>query len=272
MRLRPSRLFPVLAALAGAVAASSARAQESPFQARACPVPAGVEGYAVWVTGDGVDAAYARALADAVARRWEPPSRRRASFDGLNRLRDRIQPPEPRFPDDWAPAAAHVARVEITLRRTGRPDEARVAASSGDRAFDRSLTGLFREGAPGAPDLPALPAGADSVRVTVGFGGAAPAGAGLVRFARQQSPVEVVPGSLQVTPPRGASGSTAHATVKYDVDPSGALVASSIQFLSSSDREMEQNVRAGLLRARFQPARSDCRAVALSVVQQFGRR
>jgi len=275
MRISLRLLAPAVAA--AAVLASAANAQESPFQTSACPAPAGVQGYPVWVRaadGSALDSAYARALADAVARRWEPPSRRRASYDGLSRLRDRIQPPEPRFPDDWAPSATHVARLEVTLRRNGRPGEARVTAPSGDRAFDRSLPALFREGAPGGPELPALPAGADSARVIVGFGGAPEEGAASVRFAVQQSPLEVVPGSLQVDRPRtpGASSEQPHATVKYDVDPSGTLVPSSIQFLASSGREMEQNVRAALMRARFVPARSDCRAVALSVVQQFGRR
>jgi hypothetical protein len=267
------------AALAAMLAVAPAEAQESPFQARSCPAPAGVQGYPVSVgaaDGTALDSAYARALADAVARRWEPPSPRRRSFPGLNRLRDRVQPPEPRWPDDWRPQAQHVARVEVTLRRGGRPGEARVTAPSGDRAFDRSVADAFGEGAPGAPALPALPAGMDSLRVAVGFGAAPDAGAGAaqVRFAVQQTPVVVVQGTLQVARPQTASTSIAppSATVKYDVDASGRIDPTSIDVLASTDRAMEQGVRAGLLRARFVPAQSNCRAVPLSVVQQFGDR
>ncbi|HYW11023.1 MAG TPA: hypothetical protein VE871_03675, partial [Longimicrobium sp.] len=99
----PIRRLSLFAAVAAVMAAGPARAQESPFQVRACPVPQGMQGYPVWVSGaDGatVDSAYARTLADAAARRWEPPSPRRRTIPGLNRLRDRIQPPEPRWPDD----------------------------------------------------------------------------------------------------------------------------------------------------------------------------
>jgi hypothetical protein len=263
---------------AGALAASPAAAQGgSPFQTRACPVPAGMQGYPVWAksaNGTALDSAWTRAFADAVARRWEPPSRRRATFPGLNRLRDRIQPPEPRWPDDWAPEARHSARVEIALRRGARPGEGTITTPSGDRAFDRTLTGLFRDGAPGSPDLPALPAGVDSARLVVGFGTAPEEGAGMVRFAVQQTPVTVVPGSLNVTRPPGtpASGPPPAVTVKYDVDPAGRIVPGSIDVLDSADRAMESAVQSGLLRARFTPAQSNCRPVALSVVQVFGGR
>jgi hypothetical protein len=111
--MRPTpirRLTFSAAALIAGLAASSAEGQESPFVARACPVPAGAQGYPVWAKaadGTALDSAFARALADAVARRWEPPSPRRRTFPGLNRLRDRLQPPEPRWPDDWRPQARH---------------------------------------------------------------------------------------------------------------------------------------------------------------------
>lgn len=265
------------AALAALLAFAPAEGQESPFLARSCPFPAGMQGYPVSVRaadGTALDSVYARALADAVARRWEPPSPRRRSFPGLSRLRDRLQPPEPRWPDDWRPQAQHVARVEVTLRRGGRPGEARVATSSGDSPFDRSVADAFGEGAPGAPALPALPAGVDSVRVAVGFGTVPEGGAAEVRFAVHQSPVVVVQGTLQVARPQapGTSIAPPSATVKYDVDASGRIVPTSIDVLASTDRAMEQGIRAGLLRARFVPAQSNCRAVPLSVVQQFGDR
>jgi hypothetical protein len=273
----PRRLLPLSAALAAMLAIAPVRAQESPFVSRTCPVPAGMQGYPVWVRaadGAALDSAYARSLADAAARRWEPPSPRRRTFPGLDRLRERIQPPEPRWPDDWRPQARHAARVEVTLRRGARPGEARVTAASGDRAFDRSVAALFTDGAPGAPELPALPAGADSLRVAVHFGTAPDGGAPAVRFAVQQAPLSVVPGTLQVARPQtpGTSIAPPSATVKYDVTADGRIIPTSIEVLDSTDRAMEQGIRAGLLRARFVPAQSDCRAVDLSVVQQFGGR
>lgn len=276
--MQPNRLRPLTMCAAALLAAGgTAQAQQSPFATGTCPVPAGMQGYPVWARaadGAALDSAFARSLADAVARRWEPPSPRRRSIPGLNRVRTRLQPPEPRWPDDWRPQAQHVARVEVTLRRTGRPGEARLTAPSGDRAFDRSLADAFADGAPGAPALPALPAGLDSLRVAVGFGTEPEAGAGVVRFAVQQSPVVVVQGTLTVAqPPRsGMGGAAAAATARYDVDASGRIVPGSVDVLTSTDRTMEQNVRAGLPRARFTPAQSNCRAVPLTVVQTFGGR
>lgn len=258
------------------LAASPAGAQDSPFQARSCPVPEGMQGYPVWVRaldGTALDSAYARALVDAVARRWGPPSPRMRGYAGLGRMRQRLQPPEPRFPDDWRPQAEHVARMEVTLHRRGGPD-VRMAAPSPDRAFNRSLEDAFGEGAPGAPPLPALPAGLDSARIAVGFGTAPEPGASTVRFAVHQSPMAVVQGTLQVARPRQPGNSVVppSATARYDVDASGNIVPSSIQLLASSDRAMDEGVRGGLLRARFVPAQSNCRPVAISVVQQFGDR
>lgn len=264
--------------IAAALVPAAAAAQDSPFQTRACPVPADVQGYPVWVkAADGatLDSAWTRGVAEAVARRWEPPSRRRGSFAGINRLRDRIQPPEPRWPDDWAPSGRHVARVEVTLRRGGRAGAATVAAPSGDRAFDRTLPEPFQGGAPGTPPLPELPAGLDSVRLMVGFGLPPEAGAGTVRFAAQQTPLTVVPGTLNVARPTTTpqrAGPPLPVTVKYDVDASGRIIPGSMDVLEGSDRSMTGAVEAGLLRARFTAAQSNCRPIALSVVQQFGGR
>lgn len=266
-----------LFAITAVLAATPAAAQDSPFQTRACPVPAAIQGYPVWAKaadGTALDSVWTRSVADAVARRWEPPSRRRASYPGLNRLRERIFPPEPRWPDDWAPSSQHRARVEVTLRRGARPGEAVLATPSSDRTFDRSLTQSFRDPAPGSPDLPALPAGLDSVRLVLGFGVEPEAGAGTVRFASQQSPVEVVAGSLNVArpPSAGSRGPVAAVTVKYDVDASGRILAGSIDVLETNDPAMGTAVRTGLVRAQFRPAQSNCRPVALTVVQQFGGR
>lgn len=268
----------LLLAAALAFASLPAAAQGSPFRMDRCPLAGGAQGYPMWVKaadGTTLDSAYARALADAAARRWEPPSPRRGSIPGLGRLRSRILPPEPRWPEDWAPSARHAAHAEVTLRRTDRPALLHVVQPSGDRAFDRSLEPIFRDGAPASPDLPALPAGlaGDSLRVMIGFGGAPEPGAAVVRFAVHQEPVRVVPGSLNVSRPAqsGRDGPPA-ATVKYDVDPAGRLVPGSLEVLHSSDRAFADAVRDGLMRARFTPARSDCRPVSLSVVQTFGGR
>jgi hypothetical protein len=276
---RPMPILRSICALAvtALAAAAPAAAQDSPFQTRACPVPAAIRGYPVWVKAadaTALDSAWTRAVADAVARRWEPPSRRRASYPGLIRLRERVQPPEPRWPDDWGPSARHVARVQVTLRRGTIPGEPAITTPSGDRAFDRTLPTLFREGAPGSPELPALPTGVDSVRLVVGFGTEPEEGAGAVRFAAQQTPLTVVPGSLTVTrpPSPGSVGPPQPVTVKYDVDASGRLVPGSIDVLEGSDRALVNAIQSGLVRARFTPARSNCRPVALSVVQQFGER
>lgn len=273
--MRPVLRAVVAIAVGAALAPAAAAAQDSPFQTRACPVPAGVQGYPVWARaadGAALDSAWVRAVADAVARRWEPPSRRRGSFGGLNRLRDRIQPPEPRWPDDWAPAARHAARVEVTLRRGGRAGEASVATPSGDRDFDRTLAQPFRDAGPGSPPLPPPPAGVDSVRLVVGFGVPPEPGAGTVRFAAQQTPLTVVPGTLNVNRPPGPqrAGPPTPVTVKYDVDAGGRIIPGSIDVLEGSDRALTDAVEAGLLRARFSAAQSNCRPIALSVIQQFG--
>jgi hypothetical protein len=274
-RLRPLAAF---ACAAAALAAAPLGAQSaSPFQTRTCPLPAEVAGYPVWVKaadGAALDSAWTLAAADVVARRWEPPSRRRVRLAGLNRLQSRVLPPEPRWPDDWTPSASHVARVEVTLHRGARAGDAAIAVPSGDRAFDHTLPELFRNPAPGSPDLPELPAGLDSVRLAVGFGLAPEAGAQAVRFAAQQTPLTVVPGTLNVARPTDPqrAGPPLPVTVKYDVDTEGRVIPRSIEVLEGGDRSMNASVQAGLLRARFSVAQSNCRPVTLSVVQQFGGR
>lgn len=266
---------PLIAAAAVVLAATPTAAQESPFHTRACPVPDGIPGYPVWATavdGAPLDSAYAYALANAVARRWEPPSRRRRDYPGLHRLRDRIQPPEPRWPDDWQPEREHLARVEVTLRRDGGADGAEVVAPSGDRRFDHSAAAGFVRPAPASPALPPLPAGLDSLRVAVMFGTAPPPGVPAVRFAAQQTPVRIVPGTFAVPRARSAGqvGRTPRLTVKYDVDASGMAVPTSIQVLDSTDRGLESEIAPALVRARFRPAESNCRPVDLSVVWYYG--
>lgn len=98
-------------------------------------------------------------------------------------------------------------------------------------------------------------------------------GPGVIRFAASQSPVQLVPGTLEVVPRAGSNTpSTARrATVKYDVTEQGNVLPASLEILESSDAELTSAIRDGLLRARFRPAVSNCRAISMSVVQQFGR-
>lgn len=267
------RLLPIALLLAAPLAGQ----RGSPFSTDRCPLPDDARGYPVSAAGADapLPAAFAMALADAAARRWEPPSRGRNQHAGLGRLRTRLQPPEPRFPDDWAPAERHVARLEATLLPEGRVGRVEVVEPSGDAAFDRSLAGALRGGAPAAPGLPELPDGLDSLRVVLLFGAEPPEGAAAVRFAAQQSPVRVVPGTLVLTRTRvqGAPrGPDPAATVKYDVDATGGVVPGSVEVLQASDTGFAPAVRDALQRARFTPAQSNCRTIPLSVVQRFGGR
>lgn len=272
-------LFTAACLLAAAPAA--APAQDVPFTSATCPVPAGVTGYPVWVRAEGaeVDSAYLHALASALARRWEPPSPRRGTFPGLERLRNRLQPPEPRMPDDWTPQARHTARVQATLAAGRRPGDPRIVQGSGDRGFDRTLATAFHDGAPGAPELPRLPAGVDSLRVTVGFGLPPEAGAQTVRFAAQQEGVRVITLDVRTNPvprrdgPAGmAMSGSEEAVIKYDVDENGRVEPGSIELLQGGRGGLAEAIRNGLATARFQPAVSNCRPIPLTVVQRFGRK
>lgn len=260
-----------------AVASRAIHAQASAgagFHTDACPVPADVRGYPVGVRGGtgALEPAYAMALAEAAARRWEVPSRRRASFSGLAQVRNRIVPPEPRWADDWFPGAEHVARLAVTLYRDGREPAVRVERPSGDRLFDRSLTTLFGR-SPYDHPLPPFPAGlsADSVGVVVTLGEEPGDSARVVRFAAQQTTARIVPGSFRLTRRRPAQGSAAartSATVKYDVDARGQM--SAVQVLRASVADFGEAVAEALQGASFTPSQSNCRPIAQSVVQEFG--
>jgi hypothetical protein len=271
MQIHPARLAAAgCAALALLLAAAPARAQdESPYHAARCPVPAGVEGYPVTVrTADGarLDSAFAAALVDAVTRRWEPPSPRRREYDVPGRVQ-RIDPPEPLWPDDWSPRAGHRARVAMTLYLDGRQAPAlSILEGSGDRDFDASLGTITENPRLGRHPLPGVLA--DSVRVLIGFGHPPEPGDAVVRFAVQQTPVRVVPGTLVAIPPPDMRSPSA--TVTYDVDERGRVKASSIRVLRVSDERFSHILRMALWRARFEPAQANCRPIARTVVQQFG--
>jgi hypothetical protein len=97
---------------------------------------------------------------------------------------------------------------------------------------------------------------------------------GIARFAAKQKPVQLVPGSFDLVAPRSANtppASQRNALVKYDVTDRGTVPPQSIEILESSDRDLSNAIRDGLLRARFRPAESNCRAITMTVVQRFGR-
>jgi hypothetical protein len=260
-------------AVAGALAATPALAQ-SPFWTEQCPLPAGFLGYPVSVrAADGAPLAaeYAASVADAVARRWEPPSAARRHYGGLARLRERARTPEPRWPQDGLPSAGDTARVTVTLHRAAAPGEARLLAGSGDRAFDRLVLEHFRSPAPATPPLPALPAGTDSVRVEVGFGVQPAADAAVVRFAAQQTAARLVPGSMLVSAmsrPRTGRAQTV-VTVKYDIDAGGRINRGSIEMLSGGGTTFANSLLDALPSTQGVAAVSNCRPVASSVVQIF---
>lgn len=236
-------------------------------------------GYALVVRATGepvLDSALLSSIARAVAYRWEVPSKRRNEFAGLQRLRTRTLPPEPRWADDWTPGEQHRAVVSLTLHRNRKVRIGEPRPASGDVLFDRSLRSIASDPMPGAPALPAIPNGlqGDSLVVEVLFGAPETAdGPGVIRFAASQSPVQLVPGTLLVVPTSSSNTPSAQrrATVKYDVTELGHVVPSSLEILESSDRELTNAIRDGLMRAQFRPAMSNCRAISLSVVQRFGR-
>lgn len=264
----------LLAALsAGSI---SAQAADPRFHVP-CPLADGVEGYPVTVRaadGSTLDRAYAERLASAIAYRWLPPSPRRRTFPDLRRVRSRIIAPSPRWPDDWRPSEQHVARLAITMKANGAGDPEMLSGLQ-DRAFQRTLREIFTEDPTGQHPLPPLPAGANSVRVIVGFG-MAPAAedVGTVRFAAQQTPVRVLPLTLRRVEGTRSMQSVGRpfATVKYDVDSSGRIDMGSIQVLESSNSDFARIAIEALRQGGFTPAQHDCRPIPLSVVQNFGNR
>lgn len=267
------RLVPcaVAALVVGFAAPCVAAAQESPFHTETCPIPANVRGYPVSVRG--AEGAYAMALAEAAARRWEVPSRRRANIQGLGQVRNRIATPEPRWADDWFPRPQHVARLAVTLHRDGREPTVTVERQSGDRAFDRSLETIFGR-SPNDHPLPPFPASlsADSLRVIVTLGDEPADSAATVRFAAQQTAVGSVRNADRVTVTRrsgtlSVSGRIA-VTARFDVDVNGR--PSNVQVLRAVPSELGEAMGETILRSSYTPAQSNCRPIAMTVVQEIG--
>lgn len=245
--------------------------------AQSCPLPDGTLGYAVTaLSADVVDSAYLTTFARAAAYRWRVPSSRRGTHDGWERVANRLLTPEPRWADDWTPEAKHRAHLTLVVRRDGKVVLAGTPLLSGDRTFDRSLESIAHEPMPAAPGFPRLPQSfiGDSAVITLTFGDEPEPGAGVARFAAQQRPVRLVPGTLNIVAPREQgtpSARSRRATVKYDVTVDGIVARGSIEVLQSSDRELSRAIEEALASARFTPAQSDCRAIAQSVLQNFGR-
>lgn len=270
----------LLVALGHAAPVGAQSPEASPFRSPTCPIPAAVRGYPLTVRATGgpaLDSAYAAAMVSAMARRWETPGRARSRFPGAGRASVRLVTPEPLWADDWSPGARHVARIAATLHRDGRVRRFEILRSTGDHRFDGSLQSIFAPGVRG-PRLPELPdaLGEDSVRLVVSLGTLPEEdGAATVRFAAQQSPVRVVPGTLHVVPPRRAAragSAPPEVTVKYDVDSEGRMVPGSFRVLRGSDRRLARAVATALPQASFVPAHANCRPIARSVVQTFGGR
>lgn len=245
--------------------------EDSPYVTRSCPLPDSAVGYpltAVALGDAAVDTAWLTEWARVVAYRWKVPSRRREEHTGYARVTSRVLPDQPRWADDWRPKARHRAEFFLTVGPEGVVGEPDMRTLSGDPLFDESLATIFDDPMPSSPRL--LPApfnGPDSVRILLRFGGEPQPGErfGMVRFARQQRPVRVVPGWLMV---RGLP--TDRAVVKYDVGHDGRVVPMSVQVLESPGARFANAVQNGLYNARFTPAQADCRTITLTVIQVFG--
>jgi hypothetical protein len=284
--LNPRTILPaicsvLLLASAGVRPLAAQRATSSPFHSPSCPVPAGVAGYPLAVEVHDVvpaDSAYAAAVAEALARRWETPSPMRGRQPGVAEVGRRLVPPVPIWADDWFPQAKHLALARATLHRDGGITGVEITSESGDRLFERSLPSVFAV-RPADAELPRFPSSvaADSLRLTVWFGEIPVGGAhGVARFAAQQTPVRVVSGSMQLnvgaSSRGGARPADQSASIKYDVSAEGWPIAGSIQVLRSSDAAFSRAISEAIPQLRFTPATANCQPIARSVVQQFGRR
>ena len=261
-----------LVALVASAVNPRARAQEG------CPVDPAA-GYPVTVSADAgteLDPAFLHQFAVAAAHRWRVPSRSRDTYRGWGSLRNRLLPPEPRWADDWKPEAKHQATLRVTLYHDGRAHSADPDPSSGDKRFDRSLETIFDKPMPGAPEWPALPASIQDdsvvVQLSLGMEGIVQPH-GTVRFAAHQMPARLIPGTLVLEITRDRSSVRPRVrpvTVKYDVTAKGEIEA--IQILVSSGPHLDRPIVEGLQRARFEPATSNCRPIAQTVVQIFPER
>lgn len=248
------------------------------LSAQQCPAIDSMQGYPLtvsWAAGSGPDSVWLAAFGRAAAYRWQTPSRRRGDYRGWKRVRERTLPPEPRWADDWSPSALHRAEMAVTVYADGRWRAGEPGPASGDRFFDRTLRTIVNEPMPGAPKPPDWPYGmaSDSVVLLLSFGlEDVPGPHAVVRFAAQQSPVRVLPGTLRVAAPRAPQASSApsrRAMVKYDVTEAGTVAVGSIEVVESSDPVLSRAIQSALPVARFEPAQSNCRPIRMTVLQTF---
>jgi hypothetical protein len=258
----------------------AALALPSAAAAQSCPGVDPMSGYPVAVAvadSSPVDHAFLQDFAHAVAYRWAVPSRRRNDYSGWARVSRRLLPPEPRWADDWSPSERHRAQLHVTVYHDRSARVGDLLLQSGDRLFDESLRSGIEQPLPGSPTLPSLPANypRDSLVLSLSFGfiDSAYGDYGSIRFAAEQRPARLEPGSLRVDAPHGPGtpiASARHATVAYDVTTSGGIDPGSFEVLESTDTDLAEAIRDALLRARFTPAESNCRPIAQTQVQRFG--
>ncbi len=164
--------------------------------------------------------------------------------------------------------------MRLTIFRDSTKARAELTARSGDRLFDRSLETVVSDPMPGSPPIPTLPPGhaADSVIVVVTFGDTSSSEPqGVIHFAAVQTRGELVPNTLRVLPPMRHSGPFPPTTVKYDILETGRVDPASLEFVRSTGMRFDDAIREGLRTAQFRAPTSNCRPVAQTVVQAFGR-
>lgn len=243
---------------------------------QACPDVDPDSGYPLAATMDTpgvVPSQWLDEVAAAAAYRWKVPSRQRNAYAGWERVSQRVLPPEPRWADDWKPSGSSLALIQLVVFRDGRAPLGSVVAGSGEKRFDETLSSIWQDPMPGAPPFPALPSAyeADSAVVTIHLGKLPEATMiGVARFAAVQTPVDLNRNTMGFAVPGSRGGGPPRVTVKYDVNEAGRVDQESIEFLTRASYEVEDAIRGGLMRARFKPPTSNCRAIRQSVVQTFG--
>lgn len=245
-----------------------------PCLAQSCPDVDPSAGYPVVaraLAGAAVTPEWLQEVARSVAYRWRVPSRRRNAYAGWDRVRRRLLPPEPRWADDWQPTAGQEASITLVFLPDGSVTGL-VSEPSGDPTFDESLVSIWENPMPASPSFPHTDMADGDTIVAVVDLGTEPHGEahGMIRFAAQQTPIELNRSSLRIRFSQQSSAPPPRVTVKYDVSPTGRVVPNSIEFLGSVSVEFERAIREGLLAAHFGAPTSNCRSIGQTVVQVIG--